>query len=212
MRKFFPIFLVILVSCLPRNEAPDCKFVTPEDGSEYVRGEDIEVYVEATDEDGEIVEVRLYLDGLGISSTGTFPYVFTLETAEMEVGTYLLGAEAIDDLGEATEIDVGFVITTGLPQVETLEPALIGVNAVIAGGTIIDEGGGTILEAGFLWGRVPYDMAGKQEVSAEVHDGNFLTILTNLEYTTYYITAYAENESGRSFGEELSITVPIPDE
>ncbi len=210
MKKLtFSIFLVILVSCIPENKPPECEFVTPEEGSEYVRGDDIEVYVEATDEDGEIDEVRFYLDGTGISSMRTFPFSYTIETVDLEVGTHSIKAEVFDDHSAMTEIDVSFNLTAGLPEVETLQPALIAENAVIAGGTIIDDGGGTILEAGVLWGKVPYTVTGKQEVSAEVIDDSFITTLTNLEYTTYYITAFAENESGRVFGDELRITVPV---
>jgi len=212
MRKLSIVFLVILVSCIPRNEAPDCNFVTPEDGSEYARGENIEVYIEASDEDGDIAEVRLYLDGLGISSITPFPYSFTLETTELEVGTHSLEAEVVDDLGEESEIDVSFVITTGLPIVETLQPVSVSVDDVIVGGTIIDDGGGTISEAGILWGYEPYDLAGNNERNAEVSNSIFTITLMNMAYSTIYVTAFAENEKGRSFGEELVFTaLPLPD-
>ena len=210
MRKLTFLFLLTLVSCIPENKPPECEFVKPEEGSEYVKGDDIEVYVEAADEDGEVDEVRFYLDGTGISSRRTFPFSFTIETVDLEVGTHLIKAEVIDDHSAMTEIDISFNLTAGLPEVETLQPALIAENAVIAGGTIIDDGGGTILEAGVLWGKVPYTVTGKQEVSAEVIDDSFITTLSNLEYTTYYITAFAENERGRVFGDELRITVPAP--
>ncbi len=212
MRKLSFVFLLALVSCLPQNKPPECKFVTPEDGSEYSKGDNIDVYIEASDEDGEVMEVRLYLDGTGISSTRDFPFSFTIETVDLEVGMHSITAEAFDDSSDKTETDVSFNLTTGLPEVETFQPALIAENSVISGGSIINDGGGTILEAGILWGKVPYTMVGKQEVSADVLNDNFITTLTNLEYTTYYITAFAENESGRAFGEELSITVPEPPE
>lgn len=184
--------------------------MTPENGSEYARGENIEVYVNASDEDDDIAEVRLYLDGFGITSILTFPFSYTLETAELEVGTHSLKAEVIDGSGKEAENDVSFVITTGLPEVETLQPVFLSNNSVIVGGTIIDDGGGTILEAGILSSKVPYGGEGTQEVSAEVHDSVFSVTLTNLEHITYYITAFAENEGGRSYGEQVSFTVPIP--
>ena len=96
MKKFLPVFLLILVSCVPWNVAPDCKIVAPENGSEYARGDSIQVYVKATDDNGEIAEVRLYLDGFGISSINTFPYNYTLATTKLEVGTHSLKAEVFD--------------------------------------------------------------------------------------------------------------------
>jgi len=186
--------------------------VAPENDSEYPRGDDIQVYIEATDDDGEIAEVRLYLDGIGISSTNIFPYNFTLATAELEVGTHSLKAEASDDSGKEAEADVSFSITTGLPTVETLQPVSVSGAVVVVGGTIIDDGGGTISEAGILWSNAPYGVGGEHELNAVVSNGTFSITLTNLEYTTYYVTAFAENESGRSFGEQVSFVVPAPPE
>jgi hypothetical protein len=210
MKKFFPVFLVILVSCIPANTPPNCMIVAPENGSEYSRGDDIQVYIEATDDDGEIAEVRLYLNGIGISSVNIFPYNFTLATAELEVGTYSLKAEVSDDTGKEAESEVSFSLTTGLPIVETLQPVSVSFDAMVVGGTIIDDGGGTISEAGILWSNMPYDVTGEHELIAEVSNSTFSITLTNLEYTTYYVTAFAENESGRSFGEQVSFSVPAP--
>ncbi len=211
MKKFFPVILVILVSCIPTNTPPNCMIVAPEDGSEYSRGDDIQVYIEATDEDGEITEVRLYLDGIGFSSTNRFPYIFTLVTAELEVGTHSLKAEVFDDEGEDAEYDVSFSITAGLPIVETLLPVFVSGDDVIVGGNIIDEGGGTISEAGILWGYEPYDLAGNNERNAEVTNNTFTITLPDMAYSTFYVTAFAENEKGRSYGEELVFTArPLP--
>ncbi len=212
MKKFFPVILVILVSCIPKNTPPNCMIVAPVDGSVYSRGDDIQVYVEATDDDGEIAEVRLYLDGIGNSSIDIFPYNFTLVTAELEVGTHSLKAEVSDDAGKEAEYEVSFSITTGLPIVETLQPVLVSSNAVVVGGTIIDDGGGTISKAGILWSNVPYDVVGNHELNAEVSNSTFSITLTDLEYTTYYVTAFVENESGRSFGEQVSFSVPASPE
>ena len=212
MKKYFPVFLVILVSCVPWNVAPECKIVTPENNSEYSRGDSIQVYVKANDDDGEIAEIRFYLDGIGISSINAFPYYYTLETSKLEIGTHSLKVEAFDDSGKDAESDVSFLITTGLPKVETLQPVIVSADAVIVGGTIINDGGGTISEAGILWSNEPYAVDGKHEVNAEVGNSTFSITLTDLEYTTYYVTAFAENESGRSFGEQVSFSVPLPPE
>ena len=210
MKKFFPVFLVILVSCVPWNTAPDCKIVAPENGSEHSRGDSIQVYVKATDDDGEIAEVRLYLDGIGISSITTFPYNYTLATAKLEVGNHSIRVEVFDDSRKEAESDVSFLITEGLPKVKTLQPVSVSGDDVIVGGTIIDDGGGTISEAGILWSYVPYDAGGENELNAEVSNSTFTIILTDMAYSTFYVTAFAENEKGRSFGEELVFTALPP--
>ena len=211
MKKFFPVFLVILVSCVPWNTAPNCKIVTPENGSEYAKGDSIQVYVKATDDNGDIAEVRLYLDGIGISSITTFPYTYTLATAKLEVGNHSIKAEVFDDSRKEAESDVSFLITTGLPKVETLQPVSVSGDAVIVGGSIIDDGGGTISEAGILWSNEPYNVAGEHVLNAEVSNSTFTITLMNMAYSTFYVTAFAENEKGRSFGEELVFTaLPLP--
>jgi hypothetical protein len=210
MRKLSLLLLVVLVSCVPWNTAPECKFITPENGSEYQRGEDIEVYVKITD-DGSIDEVRIYLDGIGIASIIEFPYSYTLETAELEVGVHSLKAEVTDNLGKEDDSDVSFTITTGLPIVETLQPVYISEGTAVAGGTVIDDGGGTISSTGIVWSTVPYDVSGRQEQSAELSDDIFSTNLTNLDSAIYYVSAFVENEAGRSFGEEISFNAWNPE-
>lgn len=210
MKKILPAFLLILVSCVPWNTAPECKIISPENGSEYQRGEEIEVYIKATDDRG-INEVRLYLDGIGIASMPDFPYSYTIDTEGFEIGSHSLKAEVMDNLGKESDADVSFTINSGLPIVETLQPVLIAENAVIAGGTLLDDGGGTVTATGILWNIVPYDVAGSQTYNAQMQDNTFTVRLSGLDYITYYATAFAENESGRTYGEELSITVPVPE-
>lgn len=210
MKKFIPIFLVILVSCVPWNKAPNCKIEAPEEGSEYLRGDTIQVYVNAHDDDGEIAEVKLYVDGIGVFSTGVFPYTYPLETAKLEVGTHYLKAEAFDNSGKEAESEKSFLIAAGLPTVRTLQPVLVLSNDLIVGGTIINDGGGTISQAGIMWSNDPYDVIGNNELIVEVNDKTFATTLTDLEYNTYYVTAFAENESGRSYGEIVDYSIPAP--
>jgi hypothetical protein len=210
MKKFIPVFLVILVSCVPWNIAPNCKIEAPEKGSEYLRGDTIQVYINANDDDGEIAEVRLYLDGKGIFSMNIFPYIYPLETAKLEIGTHYLKAKAFDNSSKEAESEVSFLITSGLPIVRTLQPVLVSSNDLIVGGAIIDDGGGTISVAGIMWSNDPYDVIGNNELIAEVNNNTFTITLTDLEYNIYYVTAFVENESGRSFGEIAEFSIPAP--
>ena len=211
MKKFLPVVLVFLVSCVPWNIAPEGKILTPENGSSYQRGETIDVYVKATDDRG-IDEVRLFLNGIGIASMTEFPYSYVLETTDLEIGQHSLKAEVIDNLGKEAETDVSFTITSGLPVVETLQPLLISDNAAMAGGVIIDDGGGTISQTGILWSNVPYNLDAAQVRNTELNDSIFSVILGNLSYdTNYYVTAFAENENGRAYGEEVGFNVPEPE-
>lgn len=209
MKKIvIPLLLVLLVSCIPRNKAPKCKIETPLGGAVYSKGDTIQVYIIADDEDGFVDEVRLSLDGVGVVSMNTFPYIHMLETAQLEIGTHILNAVAFDDLRKETDAEIEFTITSGLPKVRTLQPVLVSGNSFIVGGSISDNGGAAISKAGVMWSDVPYDVADKNELVAQVNNGSFTATLSNLEHATYYIAAFAENENGRSLGEILDFTVP----
>ncbi len=211
MKKFTMIFLVVLVACIPENTPPNCDIIKPLDGSEYTRGESVQVYIEASDDNGTVDEVRFYLDSFGIQSVAGFPYSFELATDEMGVGRHHLKAEAIDNSGKQTEATVSFVINSELPQVETAQPVSITVDSAEVGGVILDSGGGTISSSGVIWGDRPYEGSGFQEVTTDVTDGPFSITLSNLGYDTYYVLAFAENEAGRTYGEQVSFTTLPPE-
>jgi hypothetical protein len=210
MRKFFFLIPVILVSCVPWNIAPKCRIDAPDNGSSFIRGDTILVYVNANDDDGQIDEVRMFLDGIGIYSTPDFPYSYLLETAQLEIGTHELRAEAYDNQRKDATSEISFQITAGLPRVTTLQPVLLAENNLIVGGTITNNGGGIISQAGIMWSTEPYDVMEKNEVIATITNNTFSITLTNLLPGTYYTAAFAENETGRSFGEITSITIPAP--
>ena len=208
MKKFIFLIPVILVSCVPWNIAPKCKIAAPENGSQFARGDTIQVYVNASDDDGEISEVRFYLDGVGIYSTISFPYNYMLETATLEIGTHQLKAEAIDNSGKDDNSEISFTITPALPKVRTLAPVLISFTELLVGGTIIDDGGGTISEAGIMWSYEPYDVEGSNKQVIEVVNNTFTVTLTDQDHRLRYLAAYAENENGRAMGDVVEIIFP----
>ena len=86
-----------------------------------------------------------------------------------------------------------------------------GISAT-SGGTIIDEGSGTIVEKGVCWNK---------EITPTISDnmtiegsgaGTFISNLTNLNATTtYYLRAYATNGAGTGYGNQVCfITLENP--
>ena len=209
MKKLSILFLAVLISCYPDNSPPVCEIIMPTEGSEYVRGESIEINVNAMDEDGAVTEVRLLIDEIGISSLGTFPYNFVYSSEEMEVGTHSIKTEAVDDDGEESEDFVSIVIMSALPEVETAQPNSITDSSAVVGGTIINDGGGSITRAGIIWGIEPYNGSDSNELAADVTGSSFSITLEDLQNENYFVIAFAENEIGRSYGEQISFnTLP----
>ncbi len=79
--------------------------------------------------------------------------------------------------------------------------------AVTGGGTITDEGSGTVIARGVCWstGITPTILDNKSQDGGGV--GTFISNITGLEgATTYYIRAYATNSAGTGYGMTMSFT------
>ena len=193
----------------PENTPPLCEIIKPDENSEFVLGANIEIIAEVSDEEADIQEVRFHVDGIIVASRANIPYSYTFSTEDMTIGTHSVRVEAIDDFGELSRDSISFVLKPQLPVIETTQPGSITSESAIVGGNIMDNGGGTIISAGVLWGN-RIDGIDYQEVTADVINNPFSITLSNLEYETYYVVAFAENESGRSYGEQLSFTTLLP--
>lgn len=96
-----------------------------------------------------------------------------------------------------------------LPTVQTYQVTDLTENSAIVGGAVTDNGGAEVTEYGIVWdeeANPTVDLPTKT-----VYSGNatveYTSELTGLKAaTTYYYRAYATNEKGTSYGEELSFT------
>ena len=106
------IILACFLSCKHENELPTCEITSPQNGSEYFIGDCILISVDADDSDGEITEVRIHADNVGISSNTGFPYTATWQTGNMSPGTYTIKATATDDDDEETSDNIEITISS----------------------------------------------------------------------------------------------------
>jgi hypothetical protein len=92
-----------------------------------------------------------------------------------------------------------------VPTVTTADITNITATTATSGGTIIDEGSGTVVERGICWSK---------RITPTINDdlniegggaGTFTSIINNLEpASTYYVRAYAKNEAGIGYGMAMS--------
>ena len=170
MKKIlFPI-LILLVSCIPELIPPVVEIISPSAGTEFQVGETIDVKVNATDEDGTIEELRFYVDDFGMASTADFPYIFTLSTAEMAVGSHTMKVVATDDDGKEAEATSGFLLVSAFAVVETEQASIITRDSAVIGGHILNNGGTPVSKVGFLWGTEANNMPSYTEVNAQLND------------------------------------------
>ena len=100
----------VQITVTKSNQPPTCTFTEPLNNAEFFINEAITVLVAATDADGIVTEVRLFVDNAEHGIKTTAPYSFTIEAATLAAGSHTLKAVSKDDKGATTEITVSVVI------------------------------------------------------------------------------------------------------
>lgn len=96
---------------------------------------------------------------------------------------------------------------TELPSVTTYEVTNITTNYAVASGEVTDEGGGTVSERGICLDTEHNPSIEGNHVANGSGLGYFMVSMSNLaEGNTYYVRAYATNEAGTEYGDEVSFT------
>ena len=109
-------------------------------------------------------------------------------------------SKMVDDVSEFNTIPY----TT--PNVQTNEVTDVTYNSAIVGGTIKENGGQAIKECGIVYSKSPNPtIENSTKVESNITKEAYTCTLTNLDFaTTYYARAYAINEKGIAYGEEVS--------
>ena len=130
--------------------------------------------------------------------------------------TYYVRAFATNSAGTAYGEDVSFTTSTSVtaPTVTTVSQATgISGSSAICGGTITNDGNGTISAYGICYSTTS-GFAGENgtHVAGEnLDNGDFSVVLNGLEGSTqYYFRAYAENSAGRTYGNQSTFITLYP--
>jgi photosystem II stability/assembly factor-like uncharacterized protein len=100
-----------------------------------------------------------------------------------------------------------------LPLVETAIPTEITVSSATLGGSVLDEGSGSIVERGVVFANTPNPTTDDFKLTdTDTGLGSFSISATGLNSgTTYYTRAYAINNSGTAYGgQEVFTTTCLP--
>lgn len=97
------------------------------------------------------------------------------------------------------------------PTVTIGEVTNIGLDSAVVIGNVTADGGDSVSERGICWSMSPNPTTDDEALIAGGGEGSFTSILTNLsEGTTYYVRAYAINNAGTGYSEQVSFTTNMP--
>ena len=123
--------------------------------------------------------------------------------------TYYVRAFATNEIGTAYGEELSFITLPILPELTTSEVSNITNNAATGGGNILSNGGSEVIVRGLVWStNINPTLESNEGYTEEgVGIGEFVSELTSLAHATnYYVRAYATNDAGTAYGNEVSFT------
>ena len=151
------------------------------------------------------IEGEHTIDGAG---TGEYQSDLSGLTANT---TYYVRAYATNSEGTAYGEEISF---TTLEEHIVVEPTVVTVSVsevtettAVTGGNVTSDGGGEVSARGVCWSTSQEPTVEGSHTTDGTGVGEFVSNLTDLtDNTTYFVRAYATNEQGTSYGEQMSFT------
>ena len=135
---------------------------------------------------------------------------FTCNLSDLQDGmTYYARAYAVNSIGTAYGEEVSFTTKTKtIATIATTPATKVSCTSATVGGNVTEDGGASVTERGICYSTSANPTTANTKVtSGSALLGQFTCNLIDLQdATTYYARAYAINEKGTAYGEEVSFT------
>ena len=141
-------------------------------------------------------------DGAGVGN-------FISEITDLtENTTYYVAAYATNKIstgyGEVKQFITNSIL---LPELSTTTPTNITENSAISGGNITSDGGAPVTSRGVCWSTTSNPTILNDHTSDGIGTGDFTSSITGIiKNTQYFLRAYATNNKGISYGNEILFT------
>lgn len=135
---------------------------------------------------------------------------FTCEMTNLSPHTkYYVRAYAKNSKGTSYGNELNFTTSAIPPTVTTSSVTDVTTASAKGNGKVADDGGATVTERGFCWSISHNPTISNHHASSGTGTGNFSVDMTNLTHnTTYFARAYATNNQGTTYGEEIEFKTP----
>jgi hypothetical protein len=133
---------------------------------------------------------------------------YTINITSLTPGTtYFVRAYGINEYGTAYGQELSFTTAILPPTVNTSSVTNITSNSAQSGGSVSNTGGGIISAKGVCWSVNPNPTINDFITSDGTGPNVFTSIMTGLSpSTTYYVRAYATNQTATNYGPTLTFT------
>ena len=213
-------FTVESVPAPPTNVPPAVSFNLPEAGATLTAPANVVVDVAASDTDGSIDSVDLFINDVSVRTDGASPYVWNNNDQDdalsnLPEGTYTLRAVATDDDGATSSVERTFTVES-VPAPPTNVPPAVSFNLPEAGATltapanvVVDvaasDTDGSIDSVDLFINDVSVRTDGASPYVWNNNDQD--DALSNLPEGTYTLRAVATDDDGAAAAVELIFTV-----
>jgi uncharacterized protein (TIGR02145 family) len=147
------------------------------------------------------------------TNDGTGSGTFVSHLTGLNAGTtYYVRAYATNAAGTSYGNQVFFTTSPiVVPSLTTAEVTEIGATTAVSGGTVSNDGGGTVTTRGICWSTSENPTISNFISADGTGTGTFTSNLTGLSAgTTYYVRAYATNSAGTGYGNTVTFkTTPL---
>ena len=207
------IILAFLIGCddNTENKAPQCYILTPMSGITFYVGDTIPIKAEAIDSDGEIYEIKLYIDGEGVGFSNNDSLSYDWITSNYAEGAHVITFTAIDNLlsTESLSINISLLDVSDVPTVILDSVKNISYNSSVIYGRVIDHGYSALSELGVCWSTSSSPTITSNITSASLSGDSFQVHITEFNPNIkYYFKAYAKNGSGYAYSNQMTTITP----
>ena len=150
-------------------------------------------------------------DSIKVEGDGTGSFIINL--SGLNVGTkHYVRAYATNEVGTSYGNEINFTTKDGLAILSTSDVSNITSTTSTSGGNITDDSGFAVTTRGVCWSTSSNPTTEDTHTTEGNETDNFESEITGLtEGTSYYVRAYATNENGTAYGEELIFMSNIVD-
>jgi hypothetical protein len=151
-------------------------------------------------------------DGSSVTVEAGGSGAFTSQMTELAPGAgYYVRAYATNAVGTAYGEDVEFATLADVPLLATVDATDVTATEAVCGGDLTDNGGSSISARGVAWSTQHNPTLESNEGSA-TSDSIFsiysVTLTGLAPGTTYFARAFATNDTGTGYGQEVSFSTP----